>query len=88
MIEPNKLDDFAKKLADHLPGSMKVVQQDFEKNIRAWLQANLTKLNLVTREEFEVQQAVLARTQQQVAQLHQQIAALEQQILTQPDRTP
>lgn len=78
--QPSLLDDWAKKIADHLPGGLKTVQHDFEKNSRAWLQANLSKLNLVTREEFEVQQAVLARTRQQLIVLEQKVVVLEQRL--------
>jgi len=53
------------------------LKADFDKNLRATLQTALTRLNVVTREEFEVQSAVLARTRQKVTELEQQIANLE-----------
>ncbi len=53
--------------------------KDLEKNLRAMLQSAFAKLDLVTREEFEVQQAVLLRTREKLAALETRIAALEQQ---------
>jgi BMFP domain-containing protein YqiC len=53
--------------------------KDLEKNLRAMLQNAFAKLDLVTREEFEVQQAVLLRTREKLAALETRIAALERQ---------
>ncbi len=50
---------------------------DVEKNMRAALEALVARLDLVTREEFEVQRAVLARTRALVEQLERQVAELE-----------
>lgn len=52
---------------------------DVEKNLRASLQGLFAKLDLVTREEFEVQQAVLVRTREKLDRLEAQVAVLEQQ---------
>jgi hypothetical protein len=51
---------------------------DVKRNMRAALQAALDRLNLVTREELEVQEAVLARTRQKLQELEKKITALEQ----------
>ncbi len=80
MIDPKVLDDLAKKLADAVPAGVRELQQDMEKNFHATLQATFTKLDLVTREEFEVQAAVLARTRAKVDALQNQIDHLEQQL--------
>jgi len=53
--------------------------QDIEKNIKAMVQAALGKMDVVPKEEFEVQQRLLARLQEQVAQLEKKCAALEQE---------
>ncbi len=53
------------------------IRREFEHNLRAVMEVKLRSLNLVTREEFEVQQAVLARTQQQLQEMAQQVAELE-----------
>lgn len=60
------------------------MQQELEENFRAVLRSGLAKLDLVTREEFEVQEAVLARTRQQHDALEARLKALEAQLLAQP----
>jgi len=78
MIEPKMLDDLARKLADSVPTGVRELQQDLEKNLHATLQSAFSKLDLVTREEFEVQSTLLARTRAKLDALETQIAALEQ----------
>ena len=80
MFDPKVLDDLAKKLTDAVPTSVRELQQDLEKNFHATLQSTFNKLDLVTREEFEVQTAVLARTRAKVDDLQKQIDLLEQEI--------
>lgn len=77
MIDPKILDDLAKRLADALPSGIRDLQRDMEKNFRATLQTGFNKLDLVTREEFEVQMAVLARTRAKVEALEKQVADME-----------
>ena len=74
----------AQKLFDEVNGKIAEVlaagpAKDIEKNVKAALSATFAKLDLVTREEFEVQQAVLARTREALAGLEARIAALEGQ---------
>ncbi|MGH8194487.1 MAG: accessory factor UbiK family protein [Woeseiaceae bacterium] len=83
-MKNESIDRLARKLADAVPGSLRSVQQELEENFRAVLRSGLAKLDLVTREEFEVQQAVLARTRQQHDALEQRLKALEAELLTQP----
>lgn len=84
MLDPKILDDLAKKLADSVPASVRELQRDLEKNFHATLQSTFTKLDLVTREEFEVQVAVLARTRAKVEALQNQIDHLEQSMKEEP----
>ncbi len=77
MIDPKILDDLAKRLADALPSGIRDLQRDVEKNFRATLQTGFNKLDLVTREEFEVQAAVLNRTRAKVDALEKQVADME-----------
>ena len=56
------------------------MQKDLEQNFRSVLDAGLGKLDLVTREEFEVQEAVLARTREKLEALEQRLAEYEQQL--------
>jgi BMFP domain-containing protein YqiC len=81
MLNPKTLDDLARRLADAVPGGVKGLQGDMEKAWRANIQAALAKLDLVTREEFEVQSKVLARTRAKVDDLEQQVAELEARLL-------
>ncbi len=77
MIDPKILDNLANRLAAVLPPGLKEIKQDAEKNFSAILQGTFTKLNLVTREEFDVQTAVLNRAQAKVQELEQQVRELE-----------
>ena len=77
MIDPKTFDDLAKRFTEALPSSFRQFQADMEKNIHAALQATFNKLDLVTREEFEVQQGVLARTRANLEELEKQVAELE-----------
>ena len=80
MIDPKILDNLANRLAAALPPGIKEIKQDAEKNFRAILQGTLAKLNLVTREEFDVQTAVLNRANAKVQELEQHIGELETRI--------
>jgi len=77
MENKNTFDDLAKKITDLLPGNFQQVQQDLESNIKALLQSSLSKMNLVGREEFDDQSALLARTREKLDQLEKQLAELE-----------
>ncbi|KFI22347.1 ubiquinone biosynthesis accessory factor UbiK [Nitrosococcus oceani] len=79
MIEPKLLDELARKLADAVPPGLQDFQRDVEKNFRAVLSSTFAKFDLVTREEFDVQQAVLERTRMKLEHLATQVASLEAQ---------
>jgi BMFP domain-containing protein YqiC len=81
MLDPKLLDDLTRRLAGAMPPAAKAMQADMEKNLRAAVQAALARLDLVTREEFDVQTKVLARSRDKIEQLEKQIAALEAQLL-------
>ena len=77
MIRQKIFDDISSKVNEVLSqGSAK----DLEKNMRAMLQAGFSKLDLVTREEFDVQQEVLTRTREKLRQMELRIAELEKQL--------
>ena len=76
---PN-LDDMVNRLLDSLPAGLRELKQDTTKNLRAALHSTLGKMDLVTREEFDIQQGVLARTRAKLEALEKQVAELEQQI--------
>lgn len=76
-LDPKLLDDLARKLADAVPPGFKDLKADLERNFRAMLQAALGKLDLVTRDEFDVQAGVLSRTRAKLEELSQRLAELE-----------
>ena len=77
MIDPKAFDDLAKRFAEAVPPGFRQFQAEMEKKAHAALQATFAKLELVTREEFEVQQGVLARTRAKLEELEKQVAELE-----------
>lgn len=78
-IDNRALEDLSQRLGALLPPSLGEARADLEKNFRAALQAGLHKLDLVTREEFEVQKKVLLRTREKLEALERQLAELERQ---------
>jgi len=77
VIDPKIFDEMATKLAGIIPSGARDIQQDLEKSIKAILQSKLAKLDLVTREEFDVQKAVLQRTREKLEALEKQVSKLE-----------
>jgi ubiquinone biosynthesis accessory factor UbiK len=76
-LDPKVLDDLAKKLADAVPAGLRDLQADAERNFKAVLQSAFAKLELVTREEFDVQSAVLGRTRERLEELAARLKELE-----------
>jgi BMFP domain-containing protein YqiC len=71
------IDKLARKLAESVPQGLHAVRAELEQNFRAVLKSGLSKLDLVTREEFEVQEAVLRRTRAKLEALETRLDALE-----------
>jgi ubiquinone biosynthesis accessory factor UbiK len=71
------LDDLAKKLAASVPESLIHLRADLENNFRSVLQSGLAKLDVVTRQEFDVQAGVLKRTREKLEALEARLAELE-----------
>jgi BMFP domain-containing protein YqiC len=91
MLDPKHLDDLASRLAGSLPRGLQALQADINRNVRATFEAGLARLDLVTREEFDVQAAVLTRTREKVAALEARVAELEREMAgdgTTDDRAP
>ncbi|MGH8271183.1 MAG: accessory factor UbiK family protein [Gammaproteobacteria bacterium] len=76
---PGLLDDLAKRLAATLPGSLREVGEDLERNFRAVLESALSRLDLVSREEFDAQAALLRRTRERLDALAEEIGRLERE---------
>ena len=77
MVDPKLIDDLARRVASSMPASLRALQGDLEQNFKAALQAGLGRLDLVTREEFDVQTAVLRRTREKIRALEERLAQLE-----------
>ncbi len=73
----DSLEELAKTLAETVPEGLRSVRDDLEKNFKAVLQGGLARVDLVTREEFEVQEAVLARTRAKLATLEARLQEIE-----------
>lgn len=80
MFDHKAIDDIADRISSAIPPGLHNFKDDMEKNVHALLQSALSKLDLVSREEFEVQKAVLGKTRTRLEQLEQRVAELEQRI--------
>lgn len=72
------IDELAKRLTAALPPGVNVLKEDVQNNMRSALHSAFSKMDLVTREEFEVQTQVLARTRAKLEELEKKLAELEQ----------
>jgi len=77
MFDPKQLDELTQRVTDALPQGISDIQQDVKKNLRSAIQSTFAKLDLVTREEFEVQSAVLQRTREKLEAMEALVADLE-----------
>jgi ubiquinone biosynthesis accessory factor UbiK len=80
----DSIEKLARKLAESMPQGLRSVRDDLERNFLAVLRSGLGKLDLVTREEFDVQEAVLARTREKLQALEERLRTLEQGSTTTP----
>ena len=80
MIDLATIDDLARRLSGLVPPGLRDGRDELQQNFKAVLQAGLSRLDLVTREEFEVQRAVLLRTREKLEQLQLAVSDLESQI--------
>jgi len=77
MINPKKIEEVAKQLSENLPSGLKQFAGEFEDKSKQILQNQLMKLDVVSREEFDVQQHVLLKTREKLEMLQKQVDALE-----------
>lgn len=80
MFDPKSIDSIADRIANSIPPGLNNFKDDMEKNVHALLQSALSKLDLVSREEFEVQKAVLAKTRLRLEELEKRVEELEKKI--------
>ncbi len=76
MIDLAQLDELARRLSSLVPPGLREGREELQQNFKSVLQTGLGKLDLVTREEFEVQRAVLARTREKLDALERSLAEL------------
>lgn len=72
--------DLSDQIINMLPPDLKLLKKDLNKSIQHLIETTFAKFDLITREEFDVQTKVLARTRQKIENLEKQIAALQTQI--------
>jgi hypothetical protein len=82
-INSSGLDELARRLADSVPESVRAFGRDLEGNFKAVLQAQLSKLDLVSRQEFDVQAAILERTQAKLTAMEARLKELEARVTPQ-----
>ncbi len=77
MIDLSHLDNLARRLSALVPPGLREGRDELQQNFKTVLQSGLAKLDLVTREEFEVQRAVLLRTREKLEEVERTVAELE-----------
>lgn len=76
-LDSRLIDDLAQRLAGSVPDNVAALRRDLEQNFKGVLQSGLARFDLVTREEFDVQSAVLRRTRAKLKELEKRLAELE-----------
>ncbi|MFH0473027.1 accessory factor UbiK family protein [Kluyvera ascorbata] len=82
MIDPKKIEQIARQVHESMPKGLREFGDDIEKKVRQVIQSQLTRLDVVSREEFDVQTQVLLRTREKLALLEQRISELENRAAT------
>lgn len=77
MLDPSKIESIVQGITSAMPSGFTAIQEDAEKNLRSALSATFAKLDLVTREEFDVQTQVLQRTREKLEALELRVNQLE-----------
>ncbi|MBU2979855.1 accessory factor UbiK family protein [Alteromonas sp. C1M14] len=77
MLDPKKLEEIAKQISEAVPPGVRSMAENAESRIKQVLQSQLGKLDLVSREEFDIQSQVLIRTREKLEAMESRLAALE-----------
>jgi ubiquinone biosynthesis accessory factor UbiK len=85
MIDLSQIDELARRLSGLVPPALREGRDEMQDNFKSALQAGLARLDLVTREEFDVQRAVLTRTREQLESLRSLVEQLEAQLAPRDD---
>ena len=86
MFNPQKLEDIAKQVTDAMPAGVKNLGEEVDRKIKQVLQAQLGKLDMVSREEFDVQTHVLLRTREKLAEMETKLVELESKLTSQVEK--
>ena len=81
MIDPKKIEEMARQIHNALPPGIKSLGEEVDKKVKQVLQSQLNRLDMVSREEFEVQTKVLLRTREKLTALEEKLAQLEQRLI-------
>ena len=79
MLDPKKLEELAKQISNAVPPGMRNAAEGAETRVKQVLQSQLSKLDLVSREEFDIQSQVLIRTREKLDAMEARLTALEAQ---------
>ena len=77
-MQPQHINQLAEKIESLLPSGLKQVKSDFDDKLRKLLQQQLSKMDFVSREEFDIQRKVLARTREKLEKLEKRLDAMTQ----------
>lgn len=80
MIDLNQIDDLARRLSGLVPPALREGREEMQENFKSALQAGLAKLDLVTREEFDLQREMLAHARMKLQEVEERVAALEAEV--------
>jgi ubiquinone biosynthesis accessory factor UbiK len=80
MISESGIDNYIKRLLANMPDEFSRIHLDLEKNLKAALRASFSRMELVTREEYDIQTALLQRTREKLVELETKLAELEKQL--------
>ena len=80
MIDPKKIEEMARQIHNALPPGIKSLGEEVDKKVKQVLQSQLNRLDMVSREEFEVQTKVLQRTSEKLTAREEKLAQLEQRL--------
>jgi ubiquinone biosynthesis accessory factor UbiK len=80
MIDAQKIDELVRKISDAMPKEFKEFDQEAKKQVKAVLEAGINKMNMVSREEFDIQSKMLAKTRAKLELLETQVSQLEQKL--------
>ncbi len=80
MIDPKKIEEMARQIHNALPPGIKSLGEEVDKKVKQVLQSQLNKLDMVSREEFDVQTKVLLHTREKLTALEEKLALIEQRL--------